>query len=521
MDKKLFYSTVILGNLNNIRCAEEKVKLIKYVVNNKVFTGGTNFKFKTGELKIKDIIDINNVRLKAGKIILSNNKLDDLSTPDSGNSGPKDNLVYRIINNKLKDNKLKLIKVEKTKYITEEKDGKPNTKQVKAEYNEANNLIKDGKLVNLEEVIDKDTDYIFYFNYEVTFPAKTLRIIYNDVEYSNNNEIKLDCNLDENLTNIDNFYNQVKDNVVNSEGKKLDDELKTKTQPIHIIGYNMNFNIPTCGECFLGEDTFYEQLLSDYNEHITSLYLTIDKCFKYKIRVKNINGYNFKRDEKEKNILIFNKLVNKKDEQFTEDSLKALIKKELFLNDNCYNLIFGKKLEEDKKISDDNEITIEFNIENIKKDENTKKFITTYLDEKQYCYSYFFNTITGYEIDKGKIKNTGENGRIKGKLNNIEEVKAKIKEDLGLEDGEYELSNIPFLEKDFKEDAEQIIINVNVKVEDEKIKEKVFKKIEKSNNSLTSEATSKKGGNGNENGNVTGDGDKKEKGIGYSGSNNN
>jgi len=113
MKSKIYYSAVILGNLNNIRCAEEKVKLIKYVVNNKVFTGGTDFKFNTGDLKIRDIIDIENVRKKAGKNFLPNNELSDLSTPNKGHVQYQkaDEFVYDIFYFGVKNNKLKLTKV--------------------------------------------------------------------------------------------------------------------------------------------------------------------------------------------------------------------------------------------------------------------------------------------------------------------------------------------------------------------------------------------------------------------------
>ena len=489
MKNKIYYSAVILGNLNNIRCTEGKVKLIKYVVNNKIFTGGTNFKFKTGELRIKDIIDIENVRKKACKNYLPNNKLSDLSTPDKGHVHYQiiDHIVNDIFYDKLKDKKLKLTKVEKIKYTKENTGGIETIKEEKTEYNEKNNHLKDGTLANPEEVIDNDTDYIFYYNYDVTFPTNSLHIKYNNVEYTNKNDIKLNCELVPEFSNTDNFFNQIKDNVFDKNGKTLDNALKTKPLPAHVLEYCIKFNVDnkesTLNQC----EIFYEQLLYDYNSKtFGSLNLTIDQFYKYKIILKNIKGYYFKYDKNEKTWNIRTKIKEHQDQQFTEDSLNDLIKKELFLKDGYYKLTFDKDLNADKKIDEDNEITLEFDIEKIKNDNDSKQFINTYLEEKQYVYKYrIINTPSGYKFKSDILKNADQNGFIKGKLSTIEEVKAKIKTDLGLEDGEYELENVPDIERDLEKDSADIEINIKLK-DNDKLKDKMFEKIPQGHTDKTS-----------------------------------
>ena len=480
MKNKIYYSAVILGNLNNIRCTEGKVKLIKYVVNNKIFTGGTNFKFKTGELRIKDIIDIENVRKKACKNYLPNNKLSDLSTPDKGHVHYQiiDHIVNDIFYDKLKDNKLKLVKVEEIKYTKENTGGIETIKEEKTEYNEKNNHLKDGTLANLEEVIDNDTDYIFYYNYDVTFHTNSLHIKYNNVEYTNKNEIKLNCELVPEFSNTDNFFYQIINNVFDKNGKTLDNALKTKPLPAHVLEYCIKFNVDnkesTLNQC----EIFYEQLLYDYDSKtFGSLNLTIDQFYKYKIILKNIKGYYFKYDKNEKTWNIRTKIKEHQYQQFTEDSLNDLIKKELFLKDGYYKLTFDKKLNTDKKIDEDNEITLEFDIEKIKNDNDSKQFINTYLEEKQYVYKYrIINTPSGYKFKSDILKNADQNGFIKGKLSTIEEVKAKIKADLGLKDGEYELENVPDIERDLEKDSADIEINIKLK-DNDKLKDKMFEKI--------------------------------------------
>ena len=502
MMKKIYYSSMLLCNWNNIVCDDQKVKLIKYVVNNKVFTGGNNFIFKKGELKIKDIIDIENVRKKAGKNYLPNNKLCDLSTPDAHNESftYSEELVNKMISNS--NEKLKLIKVEKIKRTKENTGGTETIKEEKTEYNEGNGHIKKGTLANQEEVIENDADYIFYYNYEVTFPANSLHIMYNNVEYTNKNEIKLDCNLDEKLNNIENFFNQVKGNVFDKNGKKLTDELNKKTAPIHVLGYNMNYNIDCCNDGFMGENTFYELLLSNYNEKtFVSLYLKIDVFYKYKIVLKSIKGYNFRDDDKVKDVKIRTKLNEHQDQQFTEDSLNDFIKKDLFLKDGYYNLTFKTKLEKDKKINEDNEITLEFDIDKIKKDKDSQQFISTYLKEKQYVYKYSItNTPSGYKLKSDILKNADENEFFKGKLSTIEEIKGKIKGDLGLENEEYTLENLTDIEKDFNNDPANILIKIKLKDAD-KLKDKMFEKIPQENKNKQGSGSGDGSGNGTSNGN--------------------
>jgi len=369
-------------------------------------------------------------------------------------------------------------KVEKIKYITKEKDGIIETTVKETKYKEGDDHLKDGKLANLEEVIEKDTDYIFYYNYDVTFPEKSLHITYNNVEYTNNSEIKLNCDLDPKLSNNDNFFDQIKDKVFDKSNNKLSDELNKKTAPIHVFEYSMNYNADAHALFFQGDETFYEQLLYDYDSKtFGSLNLTIDQFYKYKIILKNIKGYYFKCDKKEKTNNIRTKIKEHQDQQFTEDSLNDLIKKELFLKDGYFTVSFDKVLNKDKTINEDNIITIDFDIEKIKKDNDSKQFISTYLEEKQYAYKYRITNIqSGYKFKSDILKNADKNGFIKGKLSTIEEVKAKIKTDLGLEDGEYTLEYVPDLEKDFKNDSENIEINIKIKNVD-KLKDKMFEKI--------------------------------------------
>ena len=78
-----------------------------------------------------------------------------------------------------------------------------------------------------------------------------------------------------------------------------------------------------------------------------------------------------------------------------------------------------------------------------------------------------------------------QNGFIKGKLSTIEEVKAKIKTDLGLEDGEYELENVPDIERDLEKDSADIEINIKLK-DNDKLKDKMFEKIPQGHTDKTS-----------------------------------
>ena len=493
--KKIFFGTSLLLNLNNLKCTEAKLHGIKYVLNNFKCIGGKNYIFKEGESEIKDIINVEEVKKKTNKILFNNQNVD-FSTQDSHIEYLTDDIIlYDIFVDNLKSKKLKLVKVEKKKY-------KENGEVANSITYEEGKEINDGNLSHLNEKLEKNTNYIFYYEYDMKFPAKSINVKYNNEIYTNNSEINIkgqEFPYDNFDNNTELFISKIFENITNSNKENLKDKTSGDTTPIHLINCKINKSIQFDEDIFL--ENILKYLIKIRNQEFKSLEFEIDKFFKYEFILEPIKGYYFKKEF----IDYFKKYggsFTKQKDILTDTNLKKFLSTKCGIDIKFFNITYSKKLEVDGKINEDNKITIKLNIDGILKDNDAKTKINGFLEEKKYKYRFKIYK-KDYVIANDDIRNNKVAKDLDGNITSIEDLKAKIKSDLGLDEGKYEIVDIS--KHNFDKDEE--IREFEIKITDPDVEKTFFKKIERN------QVEGKQNNNGN--------GDKKgiEGKNGYCGSN--
>ena len=475
MFKKLLYSSVIVSNINNIKCAEElKSGTIKYIINNLYFIGVNNIKFEKDEkLKIKDLDFVNFDKLiseKLNNLWDNNNNITDYSTYDKKILKmyiPYERATYYI----LQEQKPKLVKL----VITDNTTNKSKT----LENNEL--LDKSGKLLNnftedevVKNEIKNNTDYVFHYEYVMTFPKESIKIQYNNKEYTNKSEIKIDNNFNETLDKtsdpIISILTFISKHITDEKNETLDKVMSANTKPKQIIKFTINNNKDK-----YPKESFYLLLLYHfYKNTFKSLEMTVDNSYHYPISFEKIKGY-FLED---KEFCDNNDKYEYSKEELTKDGIKKMLAGKYGINEDCLEIETEVEIKnKDEKLKDNTKITVKFNIEKLKDTDFMKKYII----EKKYQHKIELPHIQGYSIKDKYLKNTDIKD---GKIENLEDLKKLIKNYFDLDEDQYnkgyKIKDEGKLKIDFNDDSDFKFIKLEI-IGDE-IKNKLYEKSKNNNN---------------------------------------
>ena len=429
MFKKLFYSSVIVSNINNIKCGEKKISLVKYVLNNTSFIGCKNLKLKLDEIKIKNIAP-------ESKDVPCGNWYNDILIDHDKDYLPHSQYDYEknVINlfhpEKGKENKLEFAKLE-----IKEKD-KPSV------FSEGD----DYKNNKQNEVVKENTDYIFYYNCDYTIPKNTLNIKYKNIKYSNENEIKIEGkNFKENKDYFSNFIDLISSNMTDGSNNKLSDVIKVINTPFHVT--NCKFKEKEYNKIEEhNEESFYYIFLYDvlYNNFKGVEEMEIDDFFKYRIVLRCKKGYYVQHKQFTK----LKEVLNRRKTKLTKKQIKEEIKNQFGLTENCYDIeVYDFKAEsvvekkDDEDIDTNTDVIIKFDVNEILKQKGKEEFVKNNFEKWAYKHKIIImNNNYGRRFKMKKFTDNSSEPK-DGAILNENDLKAKIKEYFDLEEDQYNILN--------------------------------------------------------------------------------